>query len=41
MSHDVKPEPIKREHKLARATFSIAVTAVVGVASYELILWRH
>jgi hypothetical protein len=39
MSDDVKPEAIKREHKFARATFSIAVTALVGLAAYELIHW--
>jgi hypothetical protein len=39
MSDDVKPELIKREHKFARTTFSIAVTAVVSLGAYELIHW--
>ena len=39
MSDDVKPEPIKREHKFARAAFSIAVTVLVGLAAFETINW--
>ena len=37
MSDDVKPEPIKREHRFARAAFSIGVTVLVSLAAFETI----
>jgi hypothetical protein len=39
MSEDVKPEPIKRDKKFARAVFAIAVTVLVGVSTFELLHW--